>query len=295
MKRTGHITSIKKIANAIVALLAASLITTISAVGAADPKVDRLIELLRSSRNYRVRVQAAYSLAEFPSNRVRRAIAFALTDPHEAVRIAALVSLTEVGDASSIQALREFVEENKVVREQARKTLVLLEERFPNARLPVDWKNVKGIIEIGGFSDKSGSDRRGLDKVVYKYLKRHIRMQEGLAVADSPGGLADFDELIRRYRIKPFYVTPTVTSMSKRMQGEEVVWEVAISITVLDHPGKSIRAVMSSSASSTLPAEIYTAFQNRPMQEMAFEDAFRDVIESFTKKVTDIPSEGVNR
>lgn len=248
----------------------------------------KLVDILLGSNSHRVRTQAAYSLGEYPGKRSQEALLHALLDDNGGVRAAALTSLAKIGDRSIIPALKSTRDNNKVVQDQLHRTIVLLEEKYPEARTPVKWNHVKSLVEISSLRDRSKSGRKGLTAELQKYMARHFRLQNGFAVADGKRGFLSLDKVIRRYQIKPFYVMGSLVSLKKKSTAGDVVWEAAVSLSVLDHPGHSIKAVVQNRAEVRRPASDYRKEHDTAMQNMAVEEAIRSAAEGIAKRVGEI-------
>ncbi|MCP4677156.1 MAG: HEAT repeat domain-containing protein [Deltaproteobacteria bacterium] len=254
----------------------------------ADSNVDRLVDLLLGSKSHRVRTEAAYSLGNLNSTDSRDALLHALMDPHEAVRTAALSSLAKIGDRSAVTVLRDLKDKNHVVRDQLHRTLIYLEERFPDMRRPVNWRKIRSVIEIGSIADRSRIGRKGLSNDLKKYLARHFRMHREIAVEKGNGSLDRLSGIIKRHRIKPLIVTGNLVSLSKRSAGKEVIWEAALSVTVLDYPERSIRAMINNSAEVHRPERIYKKNQDYSMQDRAIEEAIRAATDNLATQIKKI-------
>jgi hypothetical protein len=270
------------------AVLFSIFVATASQVRAEPPQVPRLVDMLLNAEGYRVRTQAAYSLGAFIGPEVQDALLSALMDPHEAVRVAALVSLSKMGDASVISLLRGSDDPNPVVKEQLRHTIVLLEERFPDTRVPLDWTHISTVVEAVGLRDDSGSGRSDVPAVFGRVLTRQLRMQERLAVAEAPRGLDQIGDVISRYKLHPLFITGAVTQMAKRTSGGDVIWDVTVSLTIMSHPGKSIRAMVTGKASVSHAARSHVPDDDYGMQDRAIEDAVRSAVESLAAKIREI-------
>ncbi|MCP4605015.1 MAG: HEAT repeat domain-containing protein [Proteobacteria bacterium] len=242
-----------------------------------DSKTGHLVNLLLSEKSHRVRTQAAFSLANYPCAKSQDALLYALMDPHEAVRAATLSSLAKIGDHSVVPILRSFNESNYVVKDQLRRTIVYLEERFPKVRQPVSWNEVTSAIEIGSISDRSGSRREGLIADIRNYLARYFRMQAGFAVAELPNGLTGLGRIIKKNDIKALYVTGNLISLKKSRSGNEVVWEAVVSVAILDYQDKSMRATLNNRAEIHRPLRYYQPEHDQTMQDMAIEEAIKTV------------------
>jgi HEAT repeats len=273
----------------VVFIIACILVTTgISQPVLANSQVEKLTAMLLDSRNHRVRAEAAYSLGKFPGEETNDALLNAMMDDNEGVRVAALSSLAKVGNAETIAVLRSTRDKNHVVRDQLHRTVVLLEERYPHARQPVDWKQVTGAIEIGALKDNTNSNDQRRMLGLRKYLTRHIRLQLGLAVAPPPEGLDKIKRVLKKNKIKPIFITVTLTSLEKSRSGGDVVWEARISTTVLNYPQKAIRAMIGNRAAIRRPLKLYRSNHDLSMQNRAIEEASRAAAENLAKKISEI-------
>ncbi len=254
-----------------------------SLLAKADPSTNRLIELLINAKSHRVRSQAAYSLSRFTSASSKDALLTGLMDPHAAVRTAVLSSLVKVGDQSTISILRASSDNNRVVNDQIRRTVVLLEEKYPNARLPVNWTQITKVIEIGNLYDRTHCGRKTIAKKLRQYFARHIRIQQGFAVAEPPQGLNGITPLIKRHRIKAYFITGSLSSLTKMRAGREITWKATISVTMLDYPGKSIRATLNNHAEIRRLSKFYKPDQDHGMQDIAIEESIRTTIDQLAR------------
>jgi hypothetical protein len=248
-------------------------------------RVRRLVEMLHDGENKRIRSGAAYSLKSFRCAETQEALLNALKDPDESVRIAALSSLAEVGDRAVLSILRTVDDSNHVVREQLQRTIVLLEERFPENRSDIRWKNVKGVIELGVLRDGTGHEHTEL---LTKYLSRHLRLKKGIIVAEPPLTLDKMKEVIARSKAKPLLITGVLSQLRKRTVAGEIYWDAAVSITVIGFPGVSIRALLNNKATISREAHHYSEYHDEIMAERVVEEVMRSVANDIAKKLKEI-------
>lgn len=248
----------------------------------------KLVELLMNSKSHRERIEAAHRLGKYPGKRSQDALLYALRDDDEGVRAAAVTSLSKMGDSSTIPALKSIRDDNQVVQDLLHRAIVLLEEKYPEARTPVEWNQVKSLVEISSLQDRSRSGRSGLNAELRKYMARHFRLQNGFAVTEGKRGFLSLNKVIRRYQIKPFYVMGSLVSLKKKSAGGNVVWEAAVSLSVLDHPGRTVRAVVQNRAEVRRPASEYRREHDTAMQNMAVEEAIRAAAEGIAKRAGEI-------
>lgn len=261
------------------------------AVGAEDEsgwyrcRVNRLIGMLRDGENKRIRSGAAYSLKKFRCAESQEALLNALMDPEESVRIAALSSLAEVADRGVLPILKASDDPNHVVREQMKRTIVLLEERFPQTRARIQWENVDGVIELSVLRDGTGHE---YSQLLTKYLSRHLRLKKGIVVTDPPLTLDKLKKVIARCKAKPLLITGVLSQLKKRTVAGKIYWDAAVSITVIDFPGKSIRALLTNKATISREANHYSEYHDEIMAERAVEEVMRSVANDIARKLKDI-------
>ncbi|MFH1130780.1 MAG: HEAT repeat domain-containing protein [Pseudomonadota bacterium] len=98
---------------------------------ASADKINQLAFLLANDSSYKVRLQAAVTLAEFKNKRSVFALRFALKDKSHTVRGVAVAALGELHDTQSIPILQKVLrtEKHPWVKTQTRKVLRLLRKR----------------------------------------------------------------------------------------------------------------------------------------------------------------------
>ncbi|MDD5310054.1 MAG: hypothetical protein PHU25_22280, partial [Deltaproteobacteria bacterium] len=68
----------------------------------------------------------------------------------------------------------------------------------------------------------------------------------------------------------------------------DVVWDVTVSLTIMSHPSKALRAMVTGKASVSRAAKGHTPDEDRDMQDRALEDAIRSAVESLAAKIREI-------
>lgn len=130
---------------------------------AAAQDFSELARIVRSGRDFRARVRAAFALGASPSH--RRVLERALRDDNPAVRSAAATALRRVADPRSLRALRRARRDESVsVRLAVERTIQSLSSEPPGAPArsradrpaPVRWPTVRYVIVLGTLRDASG-------------------------------------------------------------------------------------------------------------------------------------------
>jgi HEAT repeats len=243
-----------------------------------------LARQLLESKSHRMRARAAYSLEKFPGPKTQDLLFNALMDGDESVRLATLSSLAKVGDSQAIEVLRSTTDENHVVREELRRTLVVLEDKFPQVRASVKWNEVSGVIQIGTMYGKTGHFGE-LTTELRRYLALHIRLQKGLAVVES---LKEKNRTIKKNSIKPLMVTGNLKSLTRKRRGNSIDFEATVSIVVLDYPGKSIRSLITQAATVRRPLNVYQANQDVELCSQVIQKAMKAVAMDLNRNLADL-------
>ncbi|MBW2537693.1 MAG: hypothetical protein JRI55_39775, partial [Deltaproteobacteria bacterium] len=208
-------------------------------------------------------------------------------DERVEVRLACLDALAVVGDQTSIAPLREHEEENAVARTERRRALVLLEERYPEERAGIAWDEVTAVVAVGALVDASESGE-DLSPELRRFLLRHLRMQPGLAVVDSPEELERIDARLWWHRLRPLLVTGRLHTLNASRMGDELIWQAAGSVTVLDYRDRTIRAVLDNRALVHTAAGRGTGPSGSAPTSRAVEEAMRSAAESLSSRLDEI-------
>lgn len=219
----------------------------------ADARSDYLIRLLRDSDQFRVRAQAAVSLGSVTGiSEVVRALTDALDDSHPAVRAAAANSLGRLGDPSALPELRRATKDKEPpVRVAAKAAIAKLEGVARRRGLDVDQDRPRGppkyYLALGNPATKvSGFTSDDLRKVESE-LRDNLKNIDGVVLAPRGESAAEARRVLKRKRLKGFYIESSVTSVTEKPGGGV---RVAVSLIVATYPGRDMRAMMSGAATA---------------------------------------------
>ena len=219
----------------------------VAAGALADARGDYLVRLLKDSKTFRVRAQAALSLGKLPqSRRHTQALIRALKDKHPAVRLAAVSSLEKIGDTTTKSALKKRLKDkDRSVRTAARRALKSIDELASAAGRQGPGKP-KYYVAIGAPAAKA----RDVDSVVLSSLKTEIENQmlqrEGVVLAAPGQAPASVRRLLKKRRLRGFHVETSVVSL--RNSGSAT--RAKVSVIVSTYPGRDIRAMLSGKATA---------------------------------------------
>jgi hypothetical protein len=97
-----------------------------------------------------------------------------------------------------------------------------------------------------------------------------------VAVVPQSERLADVKDLNRRPGLTPLIVTANVVSLLEMQQGGTVSWEATVSSSLADHPGGSLRVMLTEKAAVSRASHTYrAATHKKAMQEKAVSAAAR--------------------
>ncbi|MDH5493052.1 MAG: HEAT repeat domain-containing protein, partial [Myxococcales bacterium] len=293
-----------------------ALLATLGALGLTLPTgaQDRRasLRLLRESGDFRVRVQAAFSLGSGGDRRARRPLERALRDPNAAVRAAAATALGRLGDPQARAALARAREDSAAsVRMQVERALRSLEEAaaptepqvaprpersgqgfypavsvIPRAdRVP--WPRVRHVVVLGDMTDSSrfepepraGPPPTSLSGQLAAEVRRHLRLVRGIAIFDSPEELGDEARAqIRRRRIPSLRLQGNIVNLERSVRRREFSVRCEISLMLLGEPDRNLRGMLTGAATGTEPPRADRAAQEARLAEQALSAAVRSAM-----------------
>lgn len=225
-----------------------------SMVRADDPRSAYLIKLLEGSSQFRVRAQAAISLGTVEGSRTAvEALTSALHDTHPAVRAAAATSLGKVGDANAIGALRTLDRDSEEpVRVAARESVARLsrvQPMTPRTTEPGPGPTPAGPALYYVAVAEPGTRLTSVDKQLLaqarSFIKQRVGQIQGVRLAPDAESAQDAEQVLKKQRLKGFYLDSAIVSVEKKQGGET---RVAVSVIVATYPGRDMRAIMQGAA-----------------------------------------------
>lgn len=270
---------------ALASLLAVAAPSLTPPIAHADARTDYLVRLLRTSDAFRVRAQAALSLASVtPEPQVIEALGAALRDDSAAVRAAAAQSLERLGDPSAIPALRGAQRDREsAVRDAATRAVRAL-ERVASAG---GGGSRGGSVGGGGTEPPRAGARfyvgvgmpgttvRGIDRATLesarRFLAGRVQQLDGVRVAPESESPREASAVIRRESLTGFYLDCSIVSVETRPDGGV---RAAVSVVVQTYPDRNVRSMLSGAA--TVMGETGPAAQ-RAAIEAALSGALRNL------------------
>lgn len=261
------------------ALLVAVLLA--AGIAGADGRTDYLVRMLRTSSQYRVRIQAALTLGEIADTASLPALVEALEDDESSVRVAALAALARIGDPSVLDAVRARVRDrNGSVARQARTSVRTLEQvaqrraaasggtggtggtggAAPNARF---------YIGLGGMGNKAGVRGDEAKALLRRFLSEEIGAAAGVVITPADETPAQTTKVLKQKRLTGYWVDGSITKLAR----ENGNIRAEISLMVLTNPGRDLRMMLSGaaqvSANGRLTPALETDLQNQALKGAA--------------------------
>ena len=230
-----------------------------------DERIEMLADLLANDGDYRVRVQAAFSLAKIGDPKVVPFLVEALGDKHPTVRAAAASALGKLGAEEAVPALEKALEDPvESVQEAAREALsLIMKDPKKLAELDaiqpvitdVDFHKVEAVFVIGAFKNKSGSPRDDLEKVFKKAMVKHLLdlgMPNSMIVTSGdvpPVAL----ERLEKGKARGFYFTGTLVKLAEAWEEEKrFVVDATMSLACMKYPDQILAMTMQATAQASV-------------------------------------------
>ncbi len=148
-------------------------------------------------------------------------------------------------------------------------------------------KAVQAVLALADVTDNSDSPRADLGYTMRVALRRYLDSQPEMVVVERPDRLPA-REKARTHKPKPFQVLASLTSLKKSRVDSNVVWEAAVSLTILDHPGKTIRMVLNNRVSVSTPAVKHSKRRSSEIQNTAIDAAIKALCLRLARSIKDI-------
>src|SRR5688572_14888762 len=282
-------------------LLAAAITGTI-ALGMPTHAQDRgaLVQLLRESSDFRVRVQAAFSLGNTRDPAVAIHLERALADNNPAVRAAAATALGRLAQPRSIPALRRSLRDpSAAVRMQADRALRAIEQPAPppapspttGAPSPMgaypmisvvpteqeaSWTRARFVVLVGPMENRSGYQGISMSQLLRNEVLRNLRLVRGVRVFDSPTSLGDEARReIERRRLPKLRLEGNLVRVQRDARASDVSVRCEVSLMVLDEPDRIMRGMLQGAATGTDARRGRRDDQERRLAEQALAGAVR--------------------
>ncbi len=244
-------------------------VVTLSVTVHAD--VSYLIDALQNAPSFRVRVQSALSLAQYPDEPgAVTALAGALHDEHPAVRMAAASSMGRLGHRDALVPLfMSLNDSNEGVRRAAE----------------VAVRQIKGITHYYVAVGAPGTSIPNLNANLVNYtreeIERGVALIDGVALAPRERNAAVERGLLQAQRWKAFHLDSSIVELASNEQSTKV----AVSMVLSTYPDHVMRAMWKTSAQAT-------AFSSARAQTVALQAAIERAVDKLTGTLARVASGG---
>ncbi len=237
---------------------------------AQNARTDFLIRKLQTSTHFRVRAQAALSLARVErSSESVRALIVALKDEHPAVRSSAAAALQEMRDCSALPALRRIARDpDPTVRSAVNQAISALEH--------TETQDQRGVFYVGVGS--LGSNVQGIKggslQALRHFVKQRIATMAGVRLAPDNESEAQARSVLQKQSLVGYYVDSSIVNV-EQSSDQEVRAEVSVILST--YPGHDIRAMLSGAARVSGGGDFAT------MRQQAIEGAFSGALKRLSQ------------
>jgi len=252
----------------------------------ADGRTDYLVRMLRTSSQYRVRIQAALTLGEIADTASLPALVEALEDEESSVRVAALAALARIGDPSVLDAVRARVRDrNGSVARQARTSVRTLEQIAqcqaaagggPSGPSGPGGPGVtppggaaRFYIGLGGMGNRAGVRGDEAKALLRRFLSDEIGAAPGVVITPQDETPAQTTKILKQKRLTGYWVDGSITKLTR----ENGNIRAEISLMVMTNPGRDLRMMLSGaaqvSAGGRMTPALETDLQNQALKGAA--------------------------
>ncbi|MFH1435949.1 MAG: HEAT repeat domain-containing protein [Pseudomonadota bacterium] len=264
-------------------------------------RIAMLGEMLQESPDFKVRVQAAFSLSKIKNPKILTYLIKALKDKHPAVRSAAATSLGKAGDPAALQVLFNLLDKdpNPMVNNAAKEAILMIDadpkkldkfNKVPEIICQVPYNKVKYLFVIGSMSDKAGSKRKDLPSLFKKHLSDSLKNVGKSMIVTSDNVPEAILKKVEDGKIYAFIFSSTLKNLNGDWDGGSgYVTTAQVSIICSKYPTQVLAMTMQSTASSSITKSGYRKKLIPRLQEDAIKGAITSMagsIQDNLKKIT---------
>lgn len=215
---------------------------------AVPPSVSELGDRLRSSDDFRVRLQAALELGKSADPDALAPLVRALDDQNASVRTAAAAALEELGDPSAVPALeRHDADRSEQVRKQVKATLATFAAAAQDGTRPA-----RLLVQLGPMKNQTPVKAASVEAELERESRKKLGALPGVRVVASSN---DCGGATQKKKLPVVMVTGHIQKLQASRDGSDIVYSASVEYILHTMPDESIAAKVSGSASGTLTAE----------------------------------------
>jgi len=212
--------------------------------------VDKLIQILKTSDSYKVRMTAAISLGKKKDKRAVPALMFALRDAEYTVRALSAAALGQIGDKRAVSSLKSMLgrESNSFAKGQAKKALAKLSGGGGGGGGSI--VGAKVYLRVGKIANNSPIGGKTISSALGAALLAQFGKVSKI-VTRWPGGKPSAAEL-RKRGIKAFVLDGAIQKLTNKPSGGNVEISCFIRVSLATYPQNSMKAFYSGGASMSV-------------------------------------------
>lgn len=216
----------------------------VHSAAAARPSVSELVEKLRTSSDFRLRVQAALELGKTEPGRALLPLVVALEDKHASVRTAAAAALKVLGDPEALHALEQHRYDSS---EPARKQIQQAIDSLRSAR-PKDEPKPQLLVKLAPVRNGTRVKSPSIERTILAESRKKLDELPGIDVLPSDDAISTRAE---REDVPVVLVTTSIQKLSAVRDGDSIVYSANIEYLVHTMPDETIAARVAGSASTS--------------------------------------------
>jgi HEAT repeat protein len=207
----------------------------------ASPGLDELIDQLKNSADFRLRVSAALQLGKSLTGEAEAPLEAALDDVNASVRAAAAAALKNLGDQSALSALKEHrSDKSEAVRGQVALALKSLEEERTTGPKP------RLLVKMGIMKNGSGVKSTKIESELLDSSRRKLSALPGVRVLAADGSGSG-----KPSNVPTVMVTGNIQELKVSREGRSLVYSASVEYVLHTMPEQAIAAKVSGRASAT--------------------------------------------
>lgn len=209
----------------------------LSALAIGADRLSGLAGKLRSSKDFRVRTQAALALGASGSRRAVTPLCRGLNDLNRTVRAASAAALGKLGKGGAKCVQRRLRKErNRTVEKVLAKVLRRLQQ--PSAS--VIGPGTRYYVAVGATTNKTPAKDAEVERLVRAALSRALAKNSSLAVAPMGESPTEARAILAKHRgLIPVFIWPKIHAKDK---GGTLKFK--LSFTLFSYPGKAFKGSM---------------------------------------------------
>jgi|GEM_PF-3137588 len=256
-------------------------------------RIKILGKMLLENEDFKVRVQAAFSLAKIPDKKILPYLFSALKDKHPTVRTAAATALGNTQDPEVLDVLYKYLDKdpNPMVNEAIKEAIIKVEtdpvkidelQKLPPVTSNVSPSQVKYLFVIGNMEDSIGSGRKNLGGIFKRFLLEQLKTVNNSMIVVEGDPPKEVLQRIDKGKAYGFYFSSSLKQLEGGWDSSSgYVVNAKVSIICSSYPGRVLAMTLNSSASSSITK---SGFRKNLIPKLE-ENAIKGTIESMAQSI----------